>query len=180
MVVDNRLTKLARGVTAQTAAKAYARRAEGAALTEAERAHAAELEATIEAMFLMAAVDGQVAEDEIAQLAGSLQAILDLSGGGARSSATKHRIDVDATLASLAAALERDGWTARLDAVAARLLTDESRAFAFRLAAAVAFVDDHVAHAEAAAIDALGAALQLDRETTQQILGDVQETLFQE
>ncbi len=74
--------------------------------------------------------------------------------------------------------LAKEGWKARLDAVAARLNTPESRTFAFRLAAGVAFVDDHVAHAEAAAIDALAAALALTAEESQEILSDVQETLF--
>src|SRR5439155_10895858 len=149
MGLDRRITKVARGVSAQTAARAYAKRAEGDALTEAEREQAEEFEATVECMFLMAAVDGQVAADEIAQLAASLQAILDTrlhDKGGHR-----QMVDIDATLTELSTKLERDGWTARLDAVAQRLKTDEARSFAFRLAAAVAFVDDHVAHAEAAA-----------------------------
>jgi hypothetical protein len=74
--------------------------------------------------------------------------------------------------------LERDGWTARLDDVASRLPSEEARSYAFRLAAAVAFVDDHVAHAEAAAIDALAAALQLSPDVSQQILNEVRDTLF--
>lgn len=154
-------------------ATAYARRAEGVSLSDEERAQAEEFAATIEAMFLMAAVDGQVDADEVAQLAGSLQAILDTRG-------SREVIDVDTTLQELSAKLEREGWLARLDAVAARLRSDEARSFAFRLAAAVAFVDDNVAHAEAAAIDALSHALKLSNEESQQILQDVQETLFQE
>jgi hypothetical protein len=62
--------------------------------------------------------------------------------------------------------------------VARRLRTEEARSFAFRLAAAVAFVDDHVAHAEAAAIDALAAVLDLSRDVSQQILNEVRDTLF--
>ena len=170
MGLDKRITKVA-GVSAQTAARAYAKRAEGASLTAAEREQAEELDATIECMFLMAAVDGQVADDEIAQLAASLQAVLDTKGG-------RTRVDIDSALTSLSSVLERDGWTARLDAVASRLKTEEARTFAFRLAAAVAFVDDHVAHAEAAAIDALSHALGLTSDTSQQILHEVQETLF--
>ncbi len=169
----DRLKKLARGVSAEKAAAAYARRSGGAALSDADRADDDQLEATLEAMFLMAAVDGQVATDEIAQLAGSMQAIVDTEG------AARAPLDVDALLVRLGTDLERDGWTARLGAVAARLASDDARAFAFRLAAAVAFIDDHVAHAEAAAIHAFAAAFDLDDETSQEILLDVRETLFE-
>jgi tellurite resistance protein len=166
-----RLAKLAGGISVDTAARAYARRAKGAKLEGEDHAKADELDATIEAMFLMAAVDGAVAGDEIAQLGATMQAMFD----------TKDMLgpmDLDATLVELARRLERDGWTARLDQVAARLRTEEARSFAFRLAAAVAFVDDHVAHAEAAAIDALAAALALSPDTSQQILHEVRDTLF--
>jgi hypothetical protein len=39
-------------------------------------------------------------------------------------------------------------------------------------------LDDHVAHAEAAAVDALAAALKLSSDESQELLHDVQETLF--
>jgi hypothetical protein len=151
--------------------RAYERRVKGAELGDDEHAQADEFDATIEGMFLMAAVDGAVAGQEVDQLAGTMQAMLD----------TRERVgpfDLDATLVDLSRRLERDGWTARLDDVARRLRTEESRTFAFRLAAAVAFVDDHVAHAEAAAIDALAAALGLSSDVSQQILNDVRDTLF--
>ena len=119
----------------------------------------------------MAAVDGAVAGQEVDQLAATMQAMLDTQD-------RKGPIDLDATLVDLSRRLERDGWTARLDDVARRLRSEESRSFAFRLAAAVAFVDDHVAHAEAAAIDALAAALSLSADISQQILHDVRDTLF--
>jgi hypothetical protein len=167
-----RLAKLASGgLSVDAAARAYDRRTQGVKLGDEEHAQADELDATIEAMFLMAAVDGAVAGLEVSQLAATMQAMLD----------TRERrgpIDLDATLVDLSRRLERDGWTARLDDVARRLRTEESRSFAFRLAAAVAFVDDHVAHAEAAAIDALAAALALSSDVSQQILHDVRDTLF--
>jgi hypothetical protein len=74
--------------------------------------------------------------------------------------------------------LERDGWSARLRAACAKLRAPDARSFAFRLAAGVAFVDDLVAHAEAAAIDSLAAELGIGKDESQQILVDVQETLF--
>lgn len=174
MGLDDRIGKVAaQRSSVKKIAVAYAKRAEGETLTDVERAKAEEFEATIEAMFLMAAVDGQVAANEIAQLSGSLQAILDTRG-------SREKVDINAKLQDLSAKLEREGWIARLDHVAQRLKTDESRSFAFRLAAAVAFVDDNVAHAEAAAIDALSHALKLSNDESQQILQDVQEMLFQE
>jgi tellurite resistance protein len=171
MLPKDKIARITGGLSVDAAARAYDRRAQGAAMADEDHAKADELDATIEAMFLMAAVDGTVAEHEVAQLAATMQAMLD----------TRERrepIDLDGTLIELSRRLEREGWTARLDEVARRLRTEESRSFAFRLAAAVAFVDDHVAHAEAAAIDALAAALGLSSDVSQQILHDVRDTLF--
>jgi hypothetical protein len=170
MVLDARLSKLATGQSARDAARAFAR-SRNQKLAAAEKARADEFEAILEAMFLMAAVDGEVAEDEIGQLAASVQAIADTQDGG-------HGIDLEKVLGELGARLAEQGWKGRLDSLADRLPTTESRAFAFRLAAGVAFVDDHVAHAEAAAIDALSGALGLSAEESQRILAEVQEELF--
>jgi hypothetical protein len=183
MVLDIRLKKLARGLSVREAALAPLQRAAGAwsrkgdpghdpdGLRDDERAQAAEFEATIEAMFLMAAVDGEVTDAELGQLAASVEAMVDVSQ-------PEQRVKVDRLLGELNDRLAKEGWKARLDATAARLVGHEARTFAFRLAAGVAFVDDHVAHAEAAAIDALQAALALTADESQEILHDVQETLF--
>jgi hypothetical protein len=172
MALDHRLGRLATGLSAKKAALAFARtRSEGAKLSDAERAEAEEFEATLEAMFLMAAVDGDIDKQELSQLAASIQAIVDTT-------AHTHVKDMDATLHELNAKLARDGWKGRLDTLSRRLASSESRAFAFRLAAGVAFCDDTVEHAEAAAIDAFAAALQLTSEESQEILLEVQATLF--
>ena len=177
MVMGIRLAKLARGLSAREAADAYAlSQTMPASMRDDQRAQAAEFEATIEAMFLMAAVDGEVGDQELAQLAASVEAIVDTRDAGAK----KIPFDMPKVLSGLNALLEKEGWKARLDAVAARLKAQESRAFAFRLAAGVALVDDHVAHAEAAAIDALAAAFQMSSAESQDILSDVQEALFGE
>jgi tellurite resistance protein len=171
MVLDVRLKKLAKGLSSRAAADAYALSQEApGSLRGAQLAQAAEFEATIEAMFLMAAVDGDITDAELGQLAASCQAMIDVSGA--------RPVEIGKLLATLNKQLAAEGWKARLDAVAARLKGDEARSFAFRLAAGVAFVDDHVAHAEAAAIDALAAALSLSPEESQELLSDVQETLF--
>jgi hypothetical protein len=170
MVLDARLAKLATGQSAREAALAYAR-ARHEKLAEHERARADEFEAILEAMFLMAAVDGEIAADEVGQLAASVQAIVDTTGG-------RLHLDLQPALDEMGARLARDGWKARLDTLAQRLPSQESRTFAFRLAAAVAFVDDNVVHAEAAAIDALTAALGIEADDSQRILAEVQEELF--
>jgi hypothetical protein len=170
MVLDARLAKLATGQSAREAALAFSR-SRHEKLADAERAKADEFEAILEAMFLMAAVDGQIADDEVGQLAASVQAIVDTTGG-------KLKLDLVPAMEELGTRLARDGWKGRLDTLARRLRSEESRTFAFRLAAAVAFVDDNVVHAEAAAIDALAGALGIPADDSQRILGEVQEELF--
>jgi tellurite resistance protein len=173
MVLDTRLKKLAKGVSAREAARAHARSLiPGESLTDREQSQADEFRATIEAMFLMAAVDGEISTDEVAQLGASIQAIADM-----------HAVEgmkLDETLEELNKKLARDGWNGRLEAVSQRITTDEGRSFAFRLAAGVAFIDDHVAHAEAAAIDALASALGLSSDESQAILLEVNADLFGE
>lgn len=175
MILGDRIDKLAQGLSSRDVVDAYAlSQSDPKSMRDDQRALAGELEATIEAMFLMAAVDGNVSDAELGQLAASCEAMIDLTG--ARSQPVK----IGKLLGELNAVLAKEGWKARLDAVAHRLRprSPEARSFAFRLAAAVAFVDDHVAHAEAAGIDALAAALALTPEESQEILADVQETLF--
>jgi hypothetical protein len=171
MVLDPRLKKLATGVSAKEAARAHAKSLlPGEALSDAEHVMAEEFRATIEAMFLMAAVDGEISREETDQLGASIQAIVDMHA--------LEGLKLERTLEDLSEKLGREGWHARLESVASRIRSEEGKAFAFRLAAGVAFVDDHVAHAEAAAIDALAAKLRLADEESNQILREVQEDLF--
>jgi len=171
MSIDSRIKKLTAGVTSRDAALAHARAAAAdPQLTDAERSEADEFAGTVEGMFLMAAVDGIIADEEIQKLS-----------EGIRHMIGKDSVD-DATLMrwldELHERLEDEGWSRRLDQVASKLPTAEARMRAFRLAAAVAMVDDHVAHAEAAAIDAFSAALGLDDDASSRILREVQEELF--
>jgi hypothetical protein len=171
MVLDARLKKLAGGVSAEQAVRAHSRSLlPQESLSDVEKSQAEEFKATVEAMFLMAAVDGEVSPQELEQLTASIQAIIDMHA--------VRGMHVDATLRDLNEKLARDGWRARLESVARRIVTPEGRDFAFRLAGGVAFVDDHVAHAEAAAIDALAAALELSSEESQAILREVADELF--
>ncbi|MDF2694708.1 MAG: Tellurite resistance protein TerB, partial [Labilithrix sp.] len=166
-----RIKKLATGLTATQAADAFVRaREDPTSVSPQEKGKAAEFEATVEAMFLMAAVDGDLSETELAQLAASVDAFAAL-GGRAPS------IDAGPLLVTLNEKLEREGWSKRLAAVAERLRNGEARTFAFRLAAGVAFADDHVAHAEAAALEALASALHITADESQEILYDVRDSL---
>src|SRR5690606_24263784 len=135
-----------------------------------EQSLASEFEATIELMFLMAAVDGEISDEELQQLGGSIEAIADMH-------AVKG-LELGSTLEALNAQLAAEGWSARMHAAAARISSPDGRAFAYRLAAGVAFVDDHVAHAQAAAIESLASALELDAEDSQALLREVVDTLF--
>src|SRR5262249_23989773 len=109
-------------------------------------------------------------DQELEQLRASVQAIADL-----------HVVSGDRVkelLDECGERLEKEGWHARLASIRGRIPTDEGRAFAFRLAGAVAFVDDHVAHAEAAAIDARAPARGLPPDESQAILREVAAELF--
>ncbi|MCA9634336.1 MAG: tellurite resistance TerB family protein [Myxococcales bacterium] len=171
MDLDIRLKKLASGVSAREAAQAHAKSLQPAAeLSSDEQTLANEFEATLELMFLMAAVDGEISDEELEQLAGSIQAVADM-----------HAVDgleLGSKLNQLNESLEQEGWSARMHDAARRIQTPDGRTFAFRLAAGVAFVDDHVAHAEAAAIDSLASALELDADESQSLLREVVDTLF--
>ena len=129
-----------------------------------------ELLAIIELMFLMAAVDGEVADDELQELQASVPALTDMNAVG--------KFEMGATIDDLTKKLAAEGWKARLDSAAARVRAPDAKYFAFQLAAGVAFVDDFVAHAEAAAIDSLARALDLTKDESQSLLRDVHETLF--
>lgn len=171
MALEARLRKIATGVTAGEAAHALAKSLRpGEQLDDTTQARAAEFEATLETMFLMAAVDGVVQKDELEQLAASFQAVVDMHH--------VKGIDLQALLDRFNEKLARDGWRARLDACARRVTTPDARAFAFRLAAGVAFADDHVAHAEAAAIEALSSVFEIPRAESQEILDEVHSELF--
>lgn len=171
MVLDARLKKLATGISAAKAAKAFAKsRDPGEQLSNLEQEQADEFQATLEGMFLMAAVDGEVSPEEVAQLRASIEAIMDMHA--------MENLELEPLLEELNEKLQKDGWKARLTDVARRIPTDDAKAYAFRLAAGVAFVDDNVEHAEAAAIDAFAAAMGLDTEASQEILREVVAELF--
>lgn len=168
MELQDRLGKLFAGVSVGEALDNYLDRQSSVGARSGEE-HKNEFLAIIELMFLMAAVDGQVAEEEVKQLQASLEALADIQG--------IEGLDVDDTLSELGARLDRDGWRARVQAAARRLTSDDARSFAFRLSVGVAFVDNFVASAEAAAIDVVAEALDLSRDDALLIMREVSEVL---
>lgn len=171
MELDDRLKKIATGMSVADAIDTYMEQlAEAGQPVDPERQRVEELLAIVEVMFLMAAVDGEISDEEIDELRASVHALQDMQTVG--------EIRVDETMKDLAAKLATDGWNVRLREAASRIRTPEAKTFAFQLAAGVAFVDDFVAHAEAAAIDSLAQALGLEKEESQILLREVHETLF--
>lgn len=134
--------------------------AEGAAITPRE--------AVLEAMFLVAAVDGHVSTLEVAQFAEGVEAVLGADADG----------DVQALVRKMADRLSEEGWQKRLASVERALVGTEHAEQAYRLAASVAFVDDAIEHAEAAALEALAGAFGISDDRAHAIMGEVRAELF--
>jgi tellurite resistance protein len=134
----------------------------------ASRGISSERDAIVEAMFLLAAVDGDISAAEIRQFGKAASQVADgLSDE-----------QLDSLVSDVADALRREGWDRRLRAAADALRGKPSAEIAYRLATAVAFVDDEVAHAEAAALDALAAALGLSAERAHELMTEAHRELF--
>src|SRR5688500_6524497 len=151
MALDDKLGALASGFSVNDAIETYLATAERERFTSPppppDEEARAESEAVVEIMYLLAAVDGQVADDELAQLRTSVR---ELAQVGVLSD-----LDPDILVPTLTARLDAEGWRVRLHTAATRLLAPDVRRLAYRLAAGVAFVDDEVEPAEAAALDTL-------------------------
>jgi len=178
-VLGPELKKLVTGEHARRAALAYARSLSSSGAGPDESGLAAELEAAIEAMYLMAAADGEVANDELIQLTASIQGILEASeaDGGSRMELGLPLLRLDREIARFKEGLEIDGIDARIQSVGERLTTDEGRSLAYRLAVAVAFIDDFVADAENHALSQLARALGFSEDKTLELMKEVHATL---
>lgn len=171
MQLDERLKKIAAGMNVSKAIESYLETLDAPEEIDPAEEKREELLAIIELMFLMAAVDGDIADEEVQELHASVMALEDIEAidGG---------IDLGTVIEDLSGKLEAEGWRKRLNAACQRIRAPEARSFAFQLAAGVAFVDDFVAHAEAAAIDSLAQALELPKAESQHLLRDVHASLF--
>ncbi len=99
----------------------------------------ARLLATFEAVFLVAAADGALADSEVDELAAMLCEITGRSIPAA---------EVERVVARCAELLEREDYDARASAIAEQLTDPASRRAAFVMAVGVAFVDGDVADEE--------------------------------
>lgn len=173
------LRRLLTGEHSRRAALAYARSLSSSGVSPAESELAGEFEAAIEGMYLMAAADGDVANDELIQLTASIQSILEASeaDGGSRVELGLPLLRLDRELSRFKEGLEIDGLDARISNLAPRLVTDEGRELAYRLAVAVAFVDDFVADAESHALSLLARELGLPEDRTLALMQEVHATL---
>lgn len=163
----------------EDAVRAYAKSLSAAPITSDEQTLAAETEACIEAMYLMAAADGEVAHDERLTLSASVRAMLEPfeSGGDGGAELGLPLLKLNEALGRFEKALAADGPKKRIASVAERLGTREARCLAFCLAAAVAFVDDFVHGGEASLIDDFAEALGLERDESQYLLREVHDRL---
>ena len=128
----------------------------------------AERERTLEAMFLMAAADGDVSEIEIRAFARSCKKLgVDLTEAA-----------LETRFLDLHQAIEREGWDARVATVGASLAGTAHAETAYRLAVSVALADDYVVGEEMHAMDALAKALGLDDDRAHAILREVHDALF--
>jgi tellurite resistance protein len=134
--------------------------AEGAPVTATVR------EAIVETGFLVAAVDGDVSPLELVQFAEAVEAVF---GADA---------DAQTLVKRMADRLGTDGWARRVAAVHEAIAGTEHAETAYRLAAAVAFVDDMIEHAEAAALEALARAFGLSEQRAHAIMTEVRTELF--
>jgi len=168
MDLDARLEKLDARDAVRNAARAFTAASKGTAVGD-EKALADEFKAIIETMVLLAAIDGFVTDDELGQLRSSIEKLVAPETIGP---------SLEELLAVSLERLTADGWQARVKDVAGRIKTPTSRSLAFRLGAAVAFVDDDVAQAEVEAIEALTTAFGIPGDESQAILREVVEDLF--
>lgn len=127
-------------------------------------------ERMLEAMFLMAAADGDVSEIEIRAFARSC----------AKLGVELTEAALETRFLDLHSAIEREGWDARVAAVGRGLAGTAHAETAYRLAVSVALADDYVVGEEIHAMDALGAALGLTDDRAHAILREVHDALFAE
>lgn len=123
-------------------------------------------EAMIETAFLVAAVDGNVSDIEVMQFADTVETLFGADG------------EAKEILSAMAKRLDSEGWDKRAKSVARALDGSGRGEQAYRLAVAVAFVDDVVEHAEIAALDVLARSLEVPEDRAHEIMGEVRKELF--
>jgi hypothetical protein len=175
-VLGPKLAQLVTDGYSRRAGAAYARSlVPGADLSDEEEMLARELEAALEAMYLMANADGDLAADELMLLSTTLRDILETCAGGTLSSAELGLpvLKLSETVEKFSRSLATEGLDARVSSVARRIKAPAGKSLAFRLAGGVAFVDEVVESGEVASLDQLGEALGLSSREQLELLRDV-------
>ena len=167
MALGDQLGALASGMSVDDAIERYlASLAQPAPVEPSARAQS---EAIVEIMFLIAAVDGRVADEELDLLQKNVRELTEVD---------VLKVDADGLVPRLVERLGNEGWSARMKSASSRVVTPDLQRLAYRLGAGVAFVDDCVEAAEADALESLAKTFGLRDEEAQAILVEVQKTLF--
>lgn len=123
-------------------------------------------DAVAEAMFLMIAADGTIAESERLVMRGALR---ELTGGMMRSAAIEAMID------RFTEALQKQGQENRLNEICTLLRErPEAAEAAFVLTAAAAFADDEIADAENEILNSLAEKLYIDGDRAEVLLDELE------
>jgi tellurite resistance protein len=133
-----------------------------------------ELEAILEAAYLVVSSDRQIREEEEAALARVAERLAELNRalGGAGIAPPLENL-----LVELGERRNRDGQNGRVEAVAAALPRPTTRALAYRVACAISLSDLETHDREFEVDLALISALGLPQETADEIASEVQESL---
>jgi len=138
------------------------------AMSESAGLDGSDASSVLEAMFLMAAADGEVSKEEMQRFADSIESVVE----GASEA------DLEGMLAEMSALLEEEGRERRSRAVAKALKGKPAAEIAFRLATAVAFVDDAVAPEESNLLDEMAMAMDISNDRAHEIMSEVHRELF--
>jgi uncharacterized tellurite resistance protein B-like protein len=137
-------------------------------LSAADLAEATAAIAIIEGAFLVAASDGEIADEEAEKLTELTVAMFD---------GEITREDVQAVAERVNEVLEAQGFEARIAAVAEALPSAEYRRLAFTAAAAMAYFDGVITEEEEAVFGAYSEALEISDEDAETLLEEVREQM---
>ena len=146
------------------AVRQLAQRPDGAEYT----AEQATLDAVLEAAFLAAAADGELTDDEVEQLAASIDSVLETE-------ATDE--ELGQLLDEYQSRCESEGFEARVAAVGQALRGSEAAGAAYVLASGIALLGDGETEDEDAVVGALGEALGLSADQMAQFDAQVEQQM---
>lgn len=137
-------------------------------MSASEIAQALQLSAMFEAVFLVAAADGEVSDPEVDELA---ELLVELTSGQIVDT------DLEVMMEQCARSLERDGFEGRVAQVARRLDDPDARRAAFVMAVGVAHIDGRVDQAEQLVWNSLAKALEIPAAEAKELVDAVEHEL---